>query len=51
MSMKILMNIKKEKDVNKIVVAAISHNKYKDVLLNNKCIRHQWIKFKIKTID
>ena len=22
------------------VVAAISHNEYKDVLLNNKCIRH-----------
>ena len=41
MSMKILMNIKKEKDVNKIAVAAISHNKYKDFLLNNKRIRHQ----------
>ena len=28
------------KDVNKNVVAAISHNEYKDVLLNNKCLRH-----------
>ena len=32
--------IKKAKGVNKNVVAAISHNEYKDVLLNNKCIRH-----------
>ena len=28
--------LKKGKDVNKSVVAAISHNEYKDVLLNNK---------------
>ena len=26
--------------MNKNVVATISHNEYKDVLLNNKCIRH-----------
>ena len=26
--------------VNKNVVATISHNKYKDVLFNNKCLRH-----------
>ena len=32
---------KKAKAVNKNVVATISHNEYKDVLLNNnKCIRH-----------
>ena len=31
---------KKAKGVNKDVVATISHNEYKDVLLNNKCIRH-----------
>ena len=31
---------KKAKNVSKNVVAAISHNEYKDVLLNNKCIRH-----------
>ena len=30
----------KAKGVNENVVAAISHNKYKDVLLKNKCIRH-----------
>ena len=30
---------KKAKVVNKNVVAIISHNEYKDVLLNNKCIR------------
>ena len=26
--------------MNRNVVATISHNEYKDVLLNNKCIRH-----------
>ena len=26
--------------MNENVVAAISHNEYKDVLLNKKCIRH-----------
>ena len=31
---------KKEKGVNRNVVATISHNEYKDVLLNNKGIRH-----------
>ena len=31
---------KKAKDVNKNVVATISHNEYKDILMNNKCIRH-----------
>ena len=31
---------KKAKHVNKNVVATIGYNKYKDNLLNNKCIRH-----------
>ena len=31
---------KKAKGVNKNDVAKISHNEYKDVLLNNKCLRH-----------
>ena len=31
---------KKTNDVNKNVVATISYNEYKDVLLNNKCLRH-----------
>ena len=31
---------KKAKWVNKNVVVTIGHNAYKDVLLNNKCIRH-----------
>ena len=30
----------KAKGVNKNVVVTISHNEYKDVFLNNKCIRH-----------
>ena len=29
----------KAKGVNKYIVATISHNEYKDILLNNKCIR------------
>ena len=31
---------KKAKDVNRNVVATISHNKYEDVFLNKKCLRH-----------
>ena len=31
---------KNAKGVNKDVVATISHNEYKDVLLNKKCLRH-----------
>ena len=31
---------KKAKGVNKNVVATLGHNEYKDVLLNNKCLRH-----------
>ena len=31
---------KKSKSMNKNIVARISHNDYKDVLLINKCLRH-----------
>ena len=31
---------KKAKGVNRNVVAIISHNEYKDLPLNNKCLRH-----------
>ena len=31
---------KKAKGMNRNVVAAISHNEYKDFLLNKKCLRH-----------
>ena len=31
---------KKVKGVNKNVFTTISHNEYKDVLLNKKCMRH-----------
>ena len=31
---------KKANDVNKNVVATIGHSEYKNVLLNNKCLRH-----------
>ena len=31
---------KKANSVNKKVVTTISHNEYKDVLLNNRCLRH-----------
>ena len=30
----------KAKGVNRNIIATISHNKYKDVLLNKKCLRH-----------
>ena len=32
---------KKVKSANKNVVATTSHNKYKDTLLNKKCLRHE----------
>ena len=38
----------KEKGVNRNVVATISHNKYEDVLLNNKCLRHSINKIQSK---
>ena len=31
---------KKAKDVNKNFVVTITHDEYKDALLNNKCLRH-----------
>ena len=31
---------KKAKGLNRNVAATINHNKYKDVLLDNKCLRH-----------
>ena len=31
---------KKARSVNRNVVETKSHNEYKDVLLNNKCMRH-----------
>ena len=31
---------KNAKGVNKNVVATISHSEYKDVLLDNRCLRH-----------
>ena len=36
----IVVSIKKVKGTNKNVLATISHNEYKDVLLNKKCLRH-----------
>ena len=31
---------KKAKGVNKTVVSTISHNEYKDVLMNKKCLKY-----------
>ena len=42
---------KKSKGVIKNVVATISHNEYKYVLLNNKCLRHSLNKSKVKIIE
>ena len=37
---------RKGKDVNKNVVAKIDHNEYKNVLLNEKCLRHRMNRIK-----
>ena len=39
---------KKVKGMDKNIVATISHNEYKDVLLNKKCIRHSMNKIQSK---
>ena len=39
---------KKAKGVNKNVVATISHNEYRDVLLNMKCLRHSMYRVQSK---
>ena len=39
---------KKAKGVNRNAVATISHNQYKDVLSNNKCLRHSMNRIKSK---
>ena len=38
-SLKAIVNIKKNKSVNKNVTATISHIEYKNIMLNNKSIR------------
>ena len=40
---------KKAKGVNRNIVATKSHNEYKDILLNKKCLRYS-IEFKVKII-
>ena len=40
---------KKAKGVNKNVIVTLSHNEYKDVLLNNKCLKKLLIKLLIIT--
>ena len=42
---------KKAKGSNKDIVVTISHNEYKDVLLNKKCLRYSMNRFKEKTIE
>ena len=39
---------KKAEDMNKNVVATISHNEYKDVSLNHKCSRHSMYRIQSK---
>ena len=41
---------KKAKGVNRNAVAAISHNEYKDVLLNQKRLRHLMNRIQAKII-
>ena len=42
---------KKAKGVNRNVVATISHNEYKDLLLNKKCLRHTMNRIIIKITE
>ena len=42
---------KKSKGVNRNAVATINHNKYKDVLLNNICLRHSMNRIKDHSKD
>ena len=44
----IIVSIKKVKVINKNAVATISHNEYKDVLLNKKCLRHSMYRIPVK---
>ena len=39
---------KKAKDLNRNAVATISHDEYKDPLLNKKCLRHSMNRFQSK---
>ena len=39
---------KKAKGANKNVATRVSHNEYKDILLNKKCIRHSMNKIQSK---
>ena len=40
----IIVSTKKAKGVNRNAVGTISHNEYKDVSLNKKCLRHSMVK-------
>ena len=42
---------KKTKDIDINVVVIISHNEYKDVLLNKECLRHSINRFKENIIE
>ena len=42
---------KKAKGVNRNVVASISHDEYKDVLFNNKCLRHSMNRIQSKDLS
>ena len=37
---------KKAKGINKTVAIRIGHEKCKDVFLNKKCMRHEWVGYK-----
>ena len=39
---------KEAKGVNKNIVATISHNEYKNVLMNKKCLRHSMNRIQCK---
>ena len=44
----IIVSIKRQRGINKNVVATIRQNVYKDVFLNKKCLRHSMNRIQIK---
>ena len=42
---------KKAKNMNRNIVATITHNVYKEALLSNRCTKHSIIELKVRIIE
>ena len=42
---------KKAKNMNRNIVATITHNVYKETLLSNRCTKHSIIELKVRIIE